>query len=97
MIFSGNIIYNESTLTYNDLNTQYGGVKDDLASTQLTNKIVDTGKPINNKVLDVKTSNKLIDKQSIGQTYYWRIYAGMPMGLLLSLTYPVDQDGEPRT
>jgi hypothetical protein len=87
----GHIIYN-SHILYDD-HVQYGGILDDVV---VTNSLVENKKTIN-KALDTKIQNKLIDRVTINETHYWRIYAGMPMGLLLSLTYPVDQDGEIRT
>ena len=93
-IYSGNTIYSDSTVTYNDAGVQYGGVKDDVIIKGVS--VADV-KPANILVVDTKPKNMQVIRSSETQTYYQRILAGMPIGLLLSLTYPVDQDGEERT
>lgn len=92
MINSAHINYNAHVL-YDEVGQPYGGIQDVVT---VTNKLVENTKVTNKAVINVKTSNKLVDKITTNETYYWRILAGMPMGLLLSLTYPVDQDGEIR-
>mgnify|MGYP001594876877 FL=1 len=91
-IYSGNIIYEDSTITYDSGTVQYGGITD---VWEITNKIVINTKSLNRAVVNTKTVNSLVERPT--QTHYWRIYAGMSMGLLLSLTYSVDQDGVERT
>lgn len=90
-IYGGATMYDNPAVTYDSSSQQYGGISDVY---KITNKIVISGKPSNKAVLSIKTTNALVEGAT--QTYYWRIYAGMSMGLLLSLTYPVDQDGETR-
>ena len=70
--------YNQSGLTYNQIGVQYGGVynyNQDLVPMLFT---TNTTNP---------SAISFTDLYSIGFTRY--LYAGMPMGLLLDLTYPV--------
>jgi len=93
MAYNPHVIYN-AHIFYNEVNQPYGGIKDVIT---VSNSLVENVKTVNQAVIDVKTTNKLIDRVTIQEAHYWRILAGMPIGLLLSLTYSTDQDGELRT